>query len=135
MDRLTWEEKIADYMALSKEELVAELGVEQPSEDRIRELVRRMSAINAQLDGLIAKHLSGPGSHPVERQVVEGSSAAKVICSTARSGNFDMIVICSHGRSGVVRLVLGSIAEKVLREAPCPVLTYKQPNERTAKAE
>jgi len=39
----------------------------------------------------------------------------------------DLIVMASHGRSGLSRLVMGSIAEAVMRKAPCPVLVVKQP--------
>ena len=41
----------------------------------------------------------------------------------------DLIVMASHGRSGLVRLVIGSVAEAVMRKAPCPVLVVKQPHE------
>jgi universal stress protein A len=39
----------------------------------------------------------------------------------------DSIVMATHGRKGVVRFLLGSVAEKVVREAPCPVLAVKVP--------
>ena len=39
--------------------------------------------------------------------------------------NVDMIVMGTHGRSGLSRLILGSVAESVMRHAPCPVLTYR----------
>ena len=38
----------------------------------------------------------------------------------------DMIVMGTHGRSGLDRLLLGSVAERVIRLAPCPVLTVRQ---------
>lgn len=41
----------------------------------------------------------------------------------------DMIVMGTHGRSGLNRLLLGSVAERVIRLAPCPVITVRQPNE------
>jgi nucleotide-binding universal stress UspA family protein len=37
----------------------------------------------------------------------------------------DLIVLATHGRSGIKRLVIGNVAEKVVRHAPCPVLTMK----------
>lgn len=55
-------------------------------------------------------------------EIVEGS-AAPVILDRARELPADLIVMGTHGRSGFERLVLGSIAEKVLRKASCPVLT------------
>ena len=45
------------------------------------------------------------------------------ILDEQRAGGYDLIVMGTHGRGGFDRLVLGSVAEKVLRKAPCPVLT------------
>jgi nucleotide-binding universal stress UspA family protein len=45
----------------------------------------------------------------------------------ARELNCDMIVIGSHGRTGLSRLLMGSVAERVVRRATCPVLTVKAP--------
>jgi nucleotide-binding universal stress UspA family protein len=44
----------------------------------------------------------------------------------ARDHDIDLIVMGTHGRSGLAHLVMGSVAERVVREAPCPVLTIKQ---------
>jgi universal stress protein A len=40
----------------------------------------------------------------------------------------------THGRSGLDRMLMGSVAERVLRQAPCPVLTVRRPDERPAAA-
>jgi nucleotide-binding universal stress UspA family protein len=48
------------------------------------------------------------------------------IVKTARSKRIDMIVMGTHGRSGLAKLFLGSVAERVIATAPCPVLTVKQ---------
>ncbi len=48
-----------------------------------------------------------------------------VVAERARELNAELIVIGSHGRSGLVRLMLGSVAEHVTRLAPCPVLVVK----------
>jgi len=53
---------------------------------------------------------------------VEGI-AHEAIDAVARRQNADLIVMGTHGRSGLSHLLLGSIAEQVLRHAPCPVLT------------
>ena len=52
-------------------------------------------------------------------------SPAPAIVATAREWQADLLVIGTHGRSGLGRLALGSVAEGVLREAPCPVLTVR----------
>jgi nucleotide-binding universal stress UspA family protein len=43
----------------------------------------------------------------------------------ARDESMDLIVLGAHGRSGVAHLILGSVAERVVRTAPCPVLTVR----------
>jgi nucleotide-binding universal stress UspA family protein len=48
-----------------------------------------------------------------------------VIVDTVETHKFDLIVMGTHGRSGLGRLVLGSVAEAVIRTAPCPVLTVR----------
>jgi universal stress protein A len=51
------------------------------------------------------------------------------IVGFAKDNNVDLIVMASHGRSGLTRLVMGSVAEAVMRMAPCPVLVVKQPQD------
>jgi nucleotide-binding universal stress UspA family protein len=60
----------------------------------------------------------------VETAVCEGY-AATVIVEEAATRRADLIVIGTHGRSGLKHLLLGSIAERVVQKAPCPVLTVK----------
>ena len=59
---------------------------------------------------------------------------ADAIIRTAESDGADMIVMGTHGRRGITRLLMGSVAEAVVRRAPCPVLTVKQPAEVLEKA-
>jgi nucleotide-binding universal stress UspA family protein len=67
--------------------------------------------------------LQGKGIR-VETAVCEGY-AATVIVEEAAIRHADLIVIGTHGRSGLKHLLLGSIAERVVQKAPCPVLTVK----------
>ncbi len=62
----------------------------------------------------------------VEYRLVIGSPAAEILrlADTVKS---DLIVMGTHGRGGFGRLVLGSVAEQVLREASCPVVTIRAP--------
>ncbi len=59
-----------------------------------------------------------------ELLVITGDPAAEVLQVAAGLGD-DLIVMATHGRRGFRRLVLGSVAERVVREAPCPVLTVR----------
>ncbi len=56
------------------------------------------------------------------------------VVATARELGADLIVMGTHGRRGFTRLLLGSVTERVLREAPCPVLTVP-PHERAGSSE
>jgi nucleotide-binding universal stress UspA family protein len=61
----------------------------------------------------------------LERVVVEDDSAAKAIVRFAGDHDCDLIVMGSHGRTGIERLVLGSVAEEVTHKARCPVLVIR----------
>jgi nucleotide-binding universal stress UspA family protein len=61
-----------------------------------------------------------------EFHLKEGEPAAEIL-HFAQEAQCDMIAMGTHGRTGLGRLFMGSVAEKILREAPCPVLTIKAP--------
>jgi nucleotide-binding universal stress UspA family protein len=58
---------------------------------------------------------------------LESGKPYETIIKLAGDGHFDAIVMGTHGRSGLRHLVLGSVAEKVVRTAPCPVMTIREP--------
>lgn len=59
-----------------------------------------------------------------ERRVAQGN-AAEVILKVIDELDADLVVLGTHGRTGLHRLLMGSVAEQVLRKASCPVLTVK----------
>jgi nucleotide-binding universal stress UspA family protein len=61
----------------------------------------------------------------VETRLVEHASPAEGICESARQVGADLIVVSTHGRTGLAHLLIGSVAERVVRFAPCPVLTLR----------
>ncbi len=65
----------------------------------------------------------------IEAIVTQGIPFAEII-SVAKEKEIDMIVIGSHGRTGLSHMMLGSVSEKVVRKAPCPVLTVRQPGHK-----
>jgi nucleotide-binding universal stress UspA family protein len=66
--------------------------------------------------------VDGPSSVPFEYEIAEGNPAAAILAKAAAMRS-DLLVMGTHGRSGFERLVLGSVTEKVLRKAACPVLS------------
>lgn len=65
----------------------------------------------------------------VKTLVHPGPSASRSIVETAEHEKVDMIVMSSHGRTGFARLVLGSVAEKVVRTCHCPIYILKPQEE------
>ena len=64
------------------------------------------------------------GVSSVESHVLNGAAALEIV-DFARERGFDLIVMGTHGRTGLSHLLMGSVAERVLRTAHCPVLTVK----------
>jgi nucleotide-binding universal stress UspA family protein len=62
---------------------------------------------------------------PIRTKLLAGAAAQEIL-SFARQGGFDLLVMGTHGRSGVRRVLLGSVAERVLRQSPCPVLVTRK---------
>jgi len=62
----------------------------------------------------------------IETRLVEGHPHKEIV-QTAKEEGCDMIVMGTHGRKGLSRLLMGSVAEHVLRHATCPVLTLRMP--------
>lgn len=54
-----------------------------------------------------------------------GSPAREVLNYIREQGDIDLVVMSTHGRGGVGRLMMGSVTDKVVRSAPCPVLTIR----------
>jgi universal stress protein A len=70
---------------------------------------------------------------PCEHRLVMGDPADAVV-RLAEEEDVDLIVLGSHGRTGLSRLLMGSVAEAIVRKAHCPVLVHKQPVHKPAMA-
>ncbi len=86
-------------------------------EDVEREARQRLSRIAAQDD---------PQSLRVEAVITSGATAQAIV-EYAEKENVQLIVVGTHGRGGVAKLLMGSVAERVVRTAHCPVLTVRRP--------
>jgi nucleotide-binding universal stress UspA family protein len=73
------------------------------------------------------RRLQAPDASVRLEHRLEQGNAAETILRVAHEEKCDLIVMATHGRTGLVRLLLGSVAEQVLRQAPCPVLTLGAP--------
>jgi nucleotide-binding universal stress UspA family protein len=88
------------------------------------DLLQRLEA--ASEEALVATLRARQQSGVKLRTVLRMGAPWKEIASVAEAENADMIVVGTHGRRGVARVLLGSVAERVVRTAPCPVLTVGQ---------
>lgn len=71
------------------------------------------------------KKLAASRGIQAEGTVREAECANEVITDVARKKNIDLIILGSHGRTGLKRLLMGSVTESVIAHAPCPVLVVK----------
>ena len=62
---------------------------------------------------------------PFEHRMVLGDPASEIV-ALAEAEGVNLIVMGTHGRTGLGRLLMGSVAEAVVRRAPCPVITFKE---------
>lgn len=94
-----------------------EIGIawEAVSEQTIRDQL--VLAFNKELE-------NDPKLKGIELTVLFGDPG-RAICNYALDHSADLIVVPSHGRSGFTRLLLGSVAERIVRHAPCPVLVLR----------
>ena len=78
----------------------------------------------AALSAMLHKVVPPDARVPFEHRLLLGDPAAEIV-ELARGAYADLIVMASHGRTGLRRLLMGSVAEAVVRRAPCSVLTFK----------
>jgi nucleotide-binding universal stress UspA family protein len=82
------------------------------------ELKEKLQRVQPQDEDVAVSHL------------LEEGDPADQILRVAQEGGYDLVVMGTHGRTGLGRLLMGSVAEKVMRKAPCPVLVAKAPQPR-----
>jgi nucleotide-binding universal stress UspA family protein len=88
-----------------------------------------MDQLEAEAHDRLNRLLSASGGDPLKAQTVLNTSGtpAHAIVDYAKSADIDLVIVGTHGRRGLSHLLLGSVAERVVREAPCPVLTVRHP--------
>ena len=77
----------------------------------------------------VDRFLAGASPRPTALDVrIEAGEPSDAILRVAKESGADLIVMGTHGRTGLSRLLIGSVAEAVLRRATCPVLTLRVPS-------
>jgi universal stress protein A len=95
-------------------------GLPEPATEDLREM--------------LAKVVPPDPNIPYEHRLITGDPSS-AIATLAEEEKADLIVMGTHGRTGLTRLLMGSVAEAVVRRSPCPVLTYKEAAGETQEAD
>ncbi len=99
-------------------------GIPEPVEEDLRKMLKEVVPTDPNV--------------PYEHHLVTGDPASAIV-RLAKDEDVDLIVMGTHGRTGLLRMLMGSVAEAVVRRAPCPVLTFrpkaKNPEETEASTE
>jgi nucleotide-binding universal stress UspA family protein len=103
------------------DEYMLPLNAYHVNEDEILKIAR------VRLDKFIVESLSEITT--VTSKVIAGTPFVEII-RYARDQSIDLIVMGTHGHSALAAMLLGSVAEKVVRKAPCPVLTVRHPRHK-----
>jgi len=119
--RLATADKIAEHKQKT--------GMPALDRQREQEVLERMNEESRNAAQQYLGRIAGETSYEgVEIQpVVVMGKTAETICEFAEKNGFDLIIMATHGRSGVKRLVWGSVADKVLRSSCVPVLLVRPP--------
>ncbi|MBM4059244.1 MAG: universal stress protein, partial [Planctomycetes bacterium] len=92
-------------------------GLPEPNSERIQKMLETVKPRAADV--------------PFEHRLIMGDPAGEVV-RIASEADCEMIVMGTHGRTGLTRLLMGSVAEQIVRRAPCPVLVFREAAERLA---
>jgi nucleotide-binding universal stress UspA family protein len=89
-------------------------------------LVQEKRFYREEMEGALNRLGAGDTRIQVEHRLEEGDAAVQIL-RVAQETGCNLIVLGTHGRTGLGRLLMGSVAEQVLRMASCPVLTVRAP--------
>lgn len=89
-------------------------------------------SVNVELDDRAREELQKLAEREIPNElkkkvIIKTGKPFVEIIETAKEEDIDLIIIATHGHSGVEHILFGSTAEKVVRKAPCPVLTLREP--------
>jgi len=112
-----WGETLPGTVDLAPAGAVAGIEIAQAEvKDRLRGAKRYLTNVR--------RRLHSAGVRDVHLVVAQGDAAAEIV-RYARQEGVGLIAIATHGRSGLVRAVVGSVADRVIRQAPGPVLVVR----------
>lgn len=88
------------------------------------------AAARETLEAWVRRHVKSKSG---VRVVIRAGVTHEVVCKVAAEAGANLVVMATHGRRGIGHVILGSVTERVLREAPCPVLVVRPPTPTSKK--
>lgn len=112
------------YNVITVEETPFPQGDEEwvASQTEMPKIARTLEERKKVLEAFVNDTLAGQTSPVSVRQLVEIGTPYRKILNKAVGEDVDLIVMSTHGRTGLLHMLIGSVTEKVVRRAPCPVL-------------
>jgi nucleotide-binding universal stress UspA family protein len=115
--------KITLFHVFDPDPLVPPGAIPNPEQFRDKIEKEMRTAVTERLEELRNEKISGV--QPVDVVVATDRSTANAITEHAKNLGADLIIVSTHGRTGLAHLLIGSVAEKVVRHAHCPVLAVR----------
>lgn len=127
------EAEVVVYNILTVEETPFPQGAEEwvAKQTELPKVKRTLDRRRKQLERFLADEFDVQ-NHKVRLEVEIGTPYKKIVEKAQREG-VDMIVMSTHGRTGVMHMLIGSVTERVVRRAPCPVLSVPPPQQGKLK--
>ena len=102
-------------------------GIRLPGQDALQDMERAEAFLCSHVGELAAQYVNASGTIALDKIAIYVATglAAQRIVTIAENVDADLIVVGTHGRSGIKRLLLGSVAEEVVRRAPCAVFVVR----------
>jgi nucleotide-binding universal stress UspA family protein len=121
--------EVVVYNILTVEETPFPQGAEEwvAKQTELPKVKRTLDRRRKQLERFLADEFDVQ-NHKVRLEVEIGTPYKKIVEKAQREG-VDMIVMSTHGRTGVMHMLIGSVTERVVRRAPCPVLSVPPPQQ------
>jgi nucleotide-binding universal stress UspA family protein len=121
--------EILIYNTITVEETPFPQGAEEwvATQTDLPKIRKTLDRRKKQLERFVAETFPDFKRHNRVRLEVEIGTPYKKIVDKAKQEGVDMIVMSTHGRTGVMHMLIGSVTERVVRRAPCPVLSVPPP--------
>jgi universal stress protein A len=129
------EAEVVIYNTITVEETPFPQGDEEwvATQTELPKVKKTLDRRKKQLERFVADEFADFSNNKRVRLEVEIGTPYKKIVEKAKQEGVDMIVMSTHGRTGVLHMLIGSVTERVVRRAPCPVLAVPPPQKTKSR--